>query len=83
MNKLNSILAGTDFSDCSRSALEQAVRLVKWNNARLHALHSIEYLTLSNAARASHLPQEKLEQGRGRRGQAGIASMAEAVAGAI
>ena len=62
MNKLNNILAGIDFSDCSRSALEQAVRLAKWNNARLHALHSIEYLTLSDAAWASHVPQEKLEQ---------------------
>jgi nucleotide-binding universal stress UspA family protein len=62
MNKLNNILAGIDFSDCSRSALEQAVRLAKWNNARLHALHSIEYLTLSDAAWASHIPQEKLEQ---------------------
>ena len=50
MNKLNTILVGTDFSDCSRSALEQAVRLAKWNHARLHALHSVEYLTLSDAA---------------------------------
>ena len=62
MNKLNNILAGIDFSDCSRSALEQSVRLAKWNNAHLHALHSIEYLTLSDAAWASHTPQEKLEQ---------------------
>jgi len=62
MNKLKNILAGIDFSDCSRSALEQAVRLAKWNNARLHALHNIEYLTLSDAAWASHIPHEKLEQ---------------------
>jgi len=62
MNKLNNILAGIDFSKCSRSALEQAVRLAKWNNARLHAQHSIEHLTLSDAAWASHTPQEKLEQ---------------------
>ena len=62
MNKLNTILVGTDFSDCSRSALEQAVRLARWNNARLHALHSVEYLTLSDAAWASHIPQEKLER---------------------
>jgi universal stress protein E len=62
MNKLNNILAGVDFSDCSRSALEQAIRLAKWNNARLHALHNIEYLTLSDAAWASQIPQEKLEQ---------------------
>ena len=30
MNKLNTILVGADFSDCSRSALKQAVRLAKW-----------------------------------------------------
>jgi nucleotide-binding universal stress UspA family protein len=62
MNQIKTILIGTDFSDCSRSALEQAVRLAKWNNARLHALHSVEYLTLSDAAWASHIPHEKLEQ---------------------
>jgi len=62
MNQLKSILVGVDFSECSRSALEQAVRLAKWNNARLHAQHSIEHLTLSDAAWASHTPQEKLEQ---------------------
>ena len=62
MNKLKTILVGTDFSDCSRSALEQAVRLAKWNHARLHALHAVEYLVLSDAAYASHIPHEKLEE---------------------
>lgn len=62
MNQLKSILVGADFSNCSRSALQQAVRLARWNNAHLNALHSIEHLTLSDAAWASHTPQEKLEQ---------------------
>jgi universal stress protein E len=62
MNKLNTILVGTDFSDCARSALEQATRLAKWNNARLHALHAVEYLVLSDAAYASHIPHEQLEK---------------------
>lgn len=62
MNQLKTILVGIDFSDCSRSALEQAVRLAKWNQAHLHALHSVEYLTLSDAAWASHIPHEKLER---------------------
>ncbi len=62
MNKLNNVLVGIDFSDCSRSALEQAVRLAKWNDARLHTVHAIEYLTLSDTAWASQLPQERLEQ---------------------
>jgi nucleotide-binding universal stress UspA family protein len=62
MNHLNSILVGVDFSECARSALEQAVRLAKWNSARLHVQHSIEHLTLNDAAWASHTPQEKLER---------------------
>jgi universal stress protein E len=62
MNKLKTILVGIDFSDCSRSALEQAAHLAKGNHAHLHALHSVEYLTLSDAAWASHIPHEKLER---------------------
>ncbi len=62
MNKLKTILVGVDFSECSRSALEQAVRLGRSNQARLHALHSVEYLTLSDAAWASHIPYAKLER---------------------
>lgn len=62
MNRLKNIVVAIDFSECSRSALEQAVRLSKLNNARLHALHGIEYLTLGDAAWTTHIPQEKLEQ---------------------
>lgn len=62
MNTLKRILVGTDFSDCSRSALEQAVRLANASNAHLHALHSVEYLTLSDTAWGSHIPHEQLEQ---------------------
>ena len=43
MNQLKSILVGVDFSDCSRSALEQATRLAKGNHARLHALHCVKF----------------------------------------
>ena len=39
MNQLKTILVGVDFSECSRCALEQAVRLAKWNNARLDIIH--------------------------------------------
>jgi DNA-binding NtrC family response regulator len=42
MNKLNRMLVGTDFSECSRSALEQAVRLAKSNDAHLHAFEAME-----------------------------------------
>jgi len=41
MNKLKTIIVGVDFSECSRSALEQAVRLARWNNAGLRIIHAI------------------------------------------
>ncbi len=41
MNKLKTILVGVDFSECSRSALEQAVRLARWNNAGLRIIHAM------------------------------------------
>ncbi len=39
MNQLKTILVGVDFSECSRRALEQAVRLARWNNAQLSLIH--------------------------------------------
>jgi nucleotide-binding universal stress UspA family protein len=42
MNQLKTILVGVDFSECSRCALEQAVRLAKWNNARLDIIHVLD-----------------------------------------
>ena len=50
MNKLITILVGSEFSDCSRSAVQLAVCLVKRSNARLNALHGLECLTLSDTA---------------------------------
>ncbi len=47
MNKLKTILVGVDFSECSRCALEQAVRLAKWNNAGLRLIHALDPGTLS------------------------------------
>lgn len=52
MNQLKSIVAGVDFSDCSRSALRQAVRVAQWNNAHLHVIHVIEYLVITDLADA-------------------------------
>ncbi len=62
MNKLKNILAGVDFSECSQAAMRQAVRMAHWNEARLHVVHCVEYLTLSDSAWARHIPQEKLER---------------------
>ncbi|HEY9173502.1 MAG TPA: universal stress protein [Verrucomicrobiae bacterium] len=61
MNLLKNILVGIDFSPCSRSALDQAVRLARQTRARLHAMYCLEYLTLDDRAWASHIPHEKLE----------------------
>jgi nucleotide-binding universal stress UspA family protein len=52
MNRLKSIVAGIDFSDCSRSALHQAVRVALWNKAHLHVVHVIEYLVITDLADA-------------------------------
>ena len=62
MNKLKSVLVGVDFSPCSRVALEQAVRLARHNNARLHAVHVVEHLTLDEATWTSHIPHHQLEK---------------------
>lgn len=50
MNQLKTILVAVDFSDCSKAALAQAVRIAGWNGAKLHALHVIEPLVVSNVA---------------------------------
>lgn len=58
MNQLKTILVGVDFSECSRCALEQAVRLARWNSARLHAIHAVEALVITEAADALGLSAE-------------------------
>jgi len=42
MNQIKTILVGVDFSECSRCALEQAVRLARWNDASLSLIHVVE-----------------------------------------
>ncbi len=42
MNRLRTILVGIDFSESSRRALEQAVRLAQWNQARLRIIHALD-----------------------------------------
>jgi universal stress protein E len=49
MNKLKTILVGVDFSECSRSALEQAVRLARWNDAGLRIIHAMPAPSLDAA----------------------------------
>ena len=56
MNKLNTIIVGVDFSECSRCALEQAVRLARWNNAGLNVIHVMDSSALDNSM--TRLPPE-------------------------
>lgn len=41
MDAIKNILVGIDFSHCSAAALRQAVRIAKWNNAQVTALHVV------------------------------------------
>jgi universal stress protein E len=42
MDQLSSIVVGMDFSPASRAALEQGVRLARWNQANLLVVHVID-----------------------------------------
>jgi len=42
MNQAMSILVAVDFSACSADALKQAVRIARWNRAKVHALHVVD-----------------------------------------
>lgn len=46
MDRLSSIIVGIDFTQCSATALRQAVRIAAWNRAKLLALHVIETLVV-------------------------------------
>lgn len=50
MNQIKNILVAVDFSDCSKAALAQAVRIAGWNGAALHAQHVIEPIVVSDLA---------------------------------
>jgi universal stress protein E len=60
MNKLKTIIVGIDFSECSRSALEQAARMAEWNKANLRIIHAVEYLTISDTAEALRLTEDQI-----------------------
>ncbi len=74
MNKLKTILVGVDFSECSRCALEQAVRLAKWNDAGLRLIHVLDPGTLSAAGKDL---QPTLDELRGRMRQHAITRLAQ------
>jgi universal stress protein E len=74
MNKINTILVGVDFSECSRCALEQAVRLARWNNAGLRIIHALS--PASFHATGQEL-QQTLDELRGRMREHAIARLAD------
>lgn len=41
MDRLKTILVGIDFSEFSKAALRQAIRMARWNRAKVHLLHVI------------------------------------------
>jgi universal stress protein E len=61
MRQLQSLVAGTDFSACSRSALHQAARLARARGATLHVVHVIEPLVLADLAEAIDQPVDELQ----------------------
>lgn len=59
MNRLKCVLVGVDFSPNSVTALAQAARMAKWNGAKLHVLHVVDALVVSDVAGAiSRSPDE-------------------------
>jgi nucleotide-binding universal stress UspA family protein len=56
MNHLECILVCVDFSDGSKAALQQAVRIARRSRARLHVLHVIEALAVTELAEALKVP---------------------------
>src|SRR5512136_736530 len=74
MNKLKTILVGVDFSECSRCALEQAVRLARWNDAGLRVIHALPSPSLNSAVEAF---QPTLDELRGRMREHTIARLAD------
>ncbi len=52
MDTLRSIVVATDFTECSLAAVKEAVRIARFNQARLHPVHIIEMLVLADLEEA-------------------------------
>lgn len=62
MNRLKTILLGTDFSPCSTAAVHQATRMAHWNNASLRAVHVLDVLMVREFAEAFQYPLMLMER---------------------
>lgn len=60
MDKLSSIVVGVDFSECSLVALKEAIRLSRWNNASVCAVHVIDTLVVTELEEALSPYQQKI-----------------------
>jgi nucleotide-binding universal stress UspA family protein len=74
MNQIKNILVGVDFSACSRCALEQAIRLARWNDAGLRIIHVMPPPSLPAGDGAL---QQTLDELRGRMRKDAIARLAD------
>lgn len=63
MNRLRSIIVGVDFTPCSASALRQAIRIAKWNQADLYVVHIIEMLVAKDLEEALSKFQQDIQAG--------------------
>ena len=62
MDRLNNIIVGVDFSDFSRTALEQAMRMARWNQSDLHVMHVLDKLVVKKLSKAMGGSLEELSQ---------------------
>jgi len=63
MDRLTSIICAVDFTPSSASALAQAARIAKWNQAKLHVVHVIETLVSMEFQEALTPYVEDIEKG--------------------
>ena len=62
MKRLKSVLVGVDFSECSKSALKQAVRVASVAGASLHVVHVAEELVVTEVAQATSISPAGLRE---------------------
>ncbi len=60
MDRLESIVVAVDFSECSASALGQAARMARADNATLHVLHVLESISVMHAKQGAATTEEAL-----------------------
>ncbi len=62
MDALKTILAAVDFGRASEAALAQAVRMAKWNRAKVHALHVVDTGVVIEAEEMLSILREQIQR---------------------